>query len=183
MALQQASPCSPFLPGTLPQWGGDDVCAGKWGRLVGSGKCDDFGNLVTRSTRRERNGIEKKSRRCLHQSWVTLAGKSRYDEVSDVTENHMQFARIIPHICHGRHGRRPCKFFLAGVNFYKFNAKRYHPIYATPIQNLSISRLSDPIRSPDYTKYWMFLANFLHEIALYSLGRNKKRFITPSFIL
>ena len=29
----------------------------------------------------------------------------------------------IPHICHGRHGRRPCKNFLAGVNFYKFNAK------------------------------------------------------------
>ena len=25
----------------------------------------------------------------------------------------------IPHICHGRHGRRPCKFFLAGVNFYR----------------------------------------------------------------
>ena len=22
----------------------------------------------------------------------------------------------IPHICHGRHGRRPCKFFLAGGN-------------------------------------------------------------------
>ena len=23
----------------------------------------------------------------------------------------------IPDICHGRHGRRPCKFFLPGVNF------------------------------------------------------------------
>ena len=32
----------------------------------------------------------------------------------------------IPHICHGRHGRRPCKFFLAGVNFYRFNAKNWH---------------------------------------------------------
>ena len=31
----------------------------------------------------------------------------------------------IPHICHGRHGRRPCKFFLAGVNFYRFNAKNW----------------------------------------------------------
>jgi len=32
----------------------------------------------------------------------------------------------IPHICHGRHGRHPCKFFLAGVNFYRFNAKNLH---------------------------------------------------------
>ena len=32
----------------------------------------------------------------------------------------------IPHICHGRLGRRPCKFFLAGVNFYRFNAKNWH---------------------------------------------------------
>ena len=31
--------------------------------------------------------------------------------------------RCIPHICHGRHGQRPCKFFFAGVNFYRFNAK------------------------------------------------------------
>ena len=33
--------------------------------------------------------------------------------------------RTIPHICHGRHRRRPCKFFLAGVNFYRFNAKNW----------------------------------------------------------
>ena len=33
---------------------------------------------------------------------------------------------LIPDICHGRHGRRPCKFFLAGVNFYRFNAKNWH---------------------------------------------------------
>ena len=41
----------------------------------------------------------------------------------------MQLGRIvdiIPDICHGRHGRRPCKFFLAGVNFYRFNAKNWH---------------------------------------------------------
>ena len=31
----------------------------------------------------------------------------------------------IPHICHRRHGRRPCKFFLAGVNFFRFNAKNW----------------------------------------------------------
>ena len=31
----------------------------------------------------------------------------------------------IPDICHGRHGRRPCKFFLTGVNFYRFNAKNW----------------------------------------------------------
>ena len=33
--------------------------------------------------------------------------------------------KSIPHICHGRHGLRPCKFFLAGVNFYRFNAKNW----------------------------------------------------------
>ena len=31
----------------------------------------------------------------------------------------------IPHICHGRHRRRPCKFFLPGVNFYRFIAKNW----------------------------------------------------------
>ena len=31
----------------------------------------------------------------------------------------------IPHICHGRHGRRPCKFFLPGVNLYRFNANNW----------------------------------------------------------
>ena len=31
----------------------------------------------------------------------------------------------IPYICHGRHGWRPCKIFLAGVNFYRFNAKNW----------------------------------------------------------
>ena len=31
----------------------------------------------------------------------------------------------IPHIRHGRHRRRPCKFFLAGVNFFRFNAKNW----------------------------------------------------------
>ena len=30
-----------------------------------------------------------------------------------------------PHICHGRHGWCPCKFFLAGVHFYRFNAKNW----------------------------------------------------------
>ena len=32
-------------------------------------------------------------------------------------------SQVIPDICHGRHRRRPCKFFLPGVNFYRFNAK------------------------------------------------------------
>ena len=31
----------------------------------------------------------------------------------------------IPDICHGCHGRHPCKFFLAGINFYRFNAKNW----------------------------------------------------------
>ena len=36
------------------------------------------------------------------------------------------FDITIPDICHGRHGRRPCNFFLAGVIFYRFNAKNWH---------------------------------------------------------
>ena len=37
-----------------------------------------------------------------------------------------KWSRIwIPHIFHGRHGRRPCNFFLAGINFYRFNAKNW----------------------------------------------------------
>ena len=40
--------------------------------------------------------------------------------------NYNRFDGFIPDICHGRHGRRPCKFFLAGVNFYRFNAKNWH---------------------------------------------------------
>ena len=39
---------------------------------------------------------------------------------------HRAHCRPIPDICHGRHRRRPCKFFLAGVNFYRFNAKNWH---------------------------------------------------------
>ena len=35
---------------------------------------------------------------------------------------------IIPDICHGRHGRRPCKFFLPGVKFSRLNAKNL-PFY------------------------------------------------------
>ena len=35
------------------------------------------------------------------------------------------FLKSIPHICHGRHGRRLCKFFWAGVNVYRFNAKNW----------------------------------------------------------
>ena len=31
----------------------------------------------------------------------------------------------IPHICHERH-KYSCKFFWAGVNFYRFNAKNWH---------------------------------------------------------
>ena len=31
----------------------------------------------------------------------------------------------IPDICHEHHERRLCKNFLAGVNFYRFNAKNW----------------------------------------------------------
>ena len=33
---------------------------------------------------------------------------------------------VIPHICHGSHGYTRVNFFLAGVNFYRFNAKNWH---------------------------------------------------------
>ena len=32
---------------------------------------------------------------------------------------------LIPHICHGSHGYTRVKIFLAGVNFYRFNAKNW----------------------------------------------------------
>ena len=34
--------------------------------------------------------------------------------------------QCIPDICHKHHERRSCTFFLAGVNFYRFNAKNWH---------------------------------------------------------
>ena len=49
---------------------------------------------------------------------VDLKGMTRAGLVKKQTD--------IPDICHGRHGRRPCKFFLAGVNLYRFNAKNWH---------------------------------------------------------
>ena len=50
-----------------------------------------------------------------------------YCETSRLIQNiHPAPASLIPDICHGRHGRRPCKFFLDGVNFYRFNAKNWH---------------------------------------------------------
>ena len=38
------------------------------------------------------------------------------------TQRNEGLSENIPHICHGR---RPCKFFLAGVIFYRFNAKNW----------------------------------------------------------
>ena len=38
----------------------------------------------------------------------------------------------LPDICHGRHGRCPCRFFLAGVNFVRCNAKDW-PSYCTAV--------------------------------------------------
>ena len=36
--------------------------------------------------------------------------------LSELRKDHLV---CITHICHGRHGRRPCKFFLAGVIFFQ----------------------------------------------------------------
>ena len=39
---------------------------------------------------------------------------------------------VIPDICHGRKGRRPCKLFLPSVNFYRFNAKNWQLLRILP---------------------------------------------------
>ena len=55
--------------------------------------------------------------------WQTIGARKGYD---DSGKESTWMSRAIPHICHGPHGRRPCKFFLPGVNFYRFNAKNWH---------------------------------------------------------
>ena len=40
-----------------------------------------------------------------------------YCTISQPRPSCYQSLLSIPDICHGRHGRRPCKFFLPGVNF------------------------------------------------------------------
>ena len=47
---------------------------------------------------------------------------------SQVDNSWMELIKAIPDICHGRHGRRPCKFSLPGVNFSRLNAKNL-PFY------------------------------------------------------
>ena len=59
----------------------------------------------------------------------------------------------IPHICHGRHGRRPCKFFLPGVNFYRFNAKNWRQIWGMCVKSLRLSPMlltSSSVRPSTY---------------------------------
>ena len=46
--------------------------------------------------------------------------------ISDVRCKFLHLGRFIPHICHEHHKWRSCKIFLAGVNFYRFNAKNWH---------------------------------------------------------
>ena len=58
---------------------------------------------------------ENKSR----QLFMFLFGKEIWQQFVS------QLIIVIPHICHGRHRRRPCKFFLAGVIFFRFNAKNW----------------------------------------------------------
>ena len=47
----------------------------------------------------------------------------RSDRVDLVSGDKILLVVSIPDICHGRHGRCPCNFFLAGVNFSRCNAK------------------------------------------------------------
>ena len=52
---------------------------------------------------------------------------------------HCWHGSYIPHICHGR---RPCKFFLAGVNFYRFNAKNWQFTVGNLLCKLAIYRVN-----------------------------------------
>ena len=81
----------------------------------------------------------------------------------NTTRNHHGFVdnkvQNIPDICHGRHGRRPCKFFLAGVNFYRFNAKNWH---FRQILREKVAFFTDLMRKIGifhrfYAKKWRFL--------------------------
>ena len=42
-----------------------------------------------------------------------------------LTEGCGSEGECIPHICHGHHGRCPCKIILSGVKFSRLNAKHY----------------------------------------------------------
>ena len=71
----------------------------------------------------------KKSRLCLtvvHICWTYHGHLQYFCKMEYQHFQHFIWQEFIPHICHGRHGRRPCNFFLAGVNFYRFNAKSWH---------------------------------------------------------
>ena len=61
-----------------------------------------------------------------------INGSTNWWDLSNQVVVHMQGIfqgiLVIPHICHGRHGRRPCKFFLAGINFYRFNMKNWRKL-------------------------------------------------------
>ena len=57
-------------------------------------------------------------------SWLRIVFDVEIPAISGCEEAFSLFS-FIPHICNGRHGRRPFELFLAGVNFYRFNAKNW----------------------------------------------------------
>ena len=57
--------------------------------------------------------------------WLRIVFDVEIPAISGCEEAFSLFS-FIPHICNGRRGRRPCQFFLAGVNYDRFNAKNWH---------------------------------------------------------
>ena len=103
--------------------------------------CRSFSNIPAVPIKRLADSITgrcNKTIRCSGQSLLT-AGKSNSYQRNEksgtsslsrpVTLSALQQYSYIPHNCHGRHGRCPCKFFLPGVIFSRLNAKNL-PFYS-----------------------------------------------------
>ena len=82
---------------------------------------------------------------------------ANYTELNLQICNYAQKRRIccIPHICHGRHGRRPCKFFLASVIFFRFNAKNWRKLAKIGVFGANLG-----VNGQKLAKNWQKLAFF-----------------------
>ena len=63
----------------------------------------------------------------VYGSWSLPGSSAGSADAADVRRDARSIADMfIPDICHEHHERRSCKFFLAVVNFYRFDAKNWH---------------------------------------------------------
>ena len=79
------------------------------------------------------DNIDKAMVRNEYKLWMyinyLLPSKRFLLTIHTITDTHLKLLdTLIPDICHRRHGRCPCNFFLAGVNFSRCNAKDW-PFY------------------------------------------------------